>query len=120
MYAGIQLMAQLRDQGELGDVVIVALGSNGTFTSGEFDQIMSVLGDVPRVVFVNDKVPRSWEGSNNAVIVGGVQRYEKSRLVDWYDASAGHPEYFQVDQYHLQAGGAVAFAALITAGVVGP
>jgi len=118
--AGIQLMSELRDQGELGDVVIVDLGSNGTFTSGEFDQIMSVLSDVPRVVFVNVKVPRSWEAGNNEVIAEGVRRYQSSRLVDWYDASVSHPEYFQVDEYHLQADGAAAFAALIAAGVAGP
>jgi len=98
----------------------VDLGSNGTFTSGEFDQIMSVLSDVPRVVFVNVKVPRSWEAGNNEVIAEGVRRYQSSRLVDWYDASVSHPEYFQVDEYHLQADGAAAFAALIAAGVAGP
>jgi len=118
--AEIQLMSQLRDQSELGDVVIVDLGSNGTFTSGEFDQIMSVLSEVPRVVFVNVKVPRSWEPGNNEVIADGVRRYLSSRLVDWYDASVSHPEYFQVDEYHLQPDGAAAFAALITAGVTGP
>jgi hypothetical protein len=104
----------------LGDVVVVDLGSNGTFTSDQFDQIMSVLSGVPRVVFVNVKVPRSWEESNNAVIAGGVQRYQNTRLVDWYDASVNHPEWFQADEYHLQADGASAYAGLIAAGIAGP
>jgi peptidoglycan/LPS O-acetylase OafA/YrhL len=117
---GIQLLQQLREQGALGQVVVVDLGSNGTFTSAEFDQAMSVLVDVPRVVFVNVKVPRSWQDPNNVVLTQGVRRYQNTRLVDWHAASGGHPEYFQVDEYHLRAEGAAAYAALIAAAVAGP
>lgn len=117
---GIQLLQQLQASDLLGQAVIVELGSNGTFTREEFDQIMMVLGGVPRVVFVNVKVPRSWESSNNVVIARGVQRYPNARLVNWYDASANHPEYFQADAYHLRAEGAAAYAALIAAAVSGP
>jgi hypothetical protein len=117
---GIQLLQQLREDGALGQVVVVDLGSNGTFTSSEFDQTMSALADVPRVVFVNVKVPRSWEGPNNTVLTQGVRRYQNTRLVDWHAASGGHPEYFQVDEYHLRADGAAAYAALIAAAVAGP
>ena len=118
--SGVTLLQDLRNEGVLGDVVIVGLGSNGTFTSGQFDQLMSVLADVPRVVFINDKVPRSWEQSNDAVIAGGVQRYPSTRLVDWYDASVDHPEFFYADQYHLRPEGAAAYAAMIAAAVGGP
>jgi peptidoglycan/LPS O-acetylase OafA/YrhL len=118
--AGVTLLQQLRSEGVLGNVVVVGLGSNGTFTSGEFDQIMSVLTAVPRVVFINNKVPRSWEESNNAVITNGVQRYPSTRLVDWYDASVNHPEFFYSDEYHLQPAGASAYSSLVAAALSGP
>jgi peptidoglycan/LPS O-acetylase OafA/YrhL len=117
---GISLLQDLKSQGALGDVVVIGLGSNGTFTSGEFDQIMSVLSGVSRVVFINVKVPRSWEQGNDAVISGGVQRYQSARLVDWYDASVGHPEYFQADEYHLRPEGASVYASMVANVVSGP
>lgn len=117
----IEILEQLHAEGRLGDIVIVHLGTNGTFTSGEFDRIMQVLSGVREVVFVNDAVPRSWEASNNAVIAAGVERYpEKAVLADWYAASAGHPEYFAGDGFHLAPQGAQAYAALIAARIGAP
>jgi peptidoglycan/LPS O-acetylase OafA/YrhL len=117
---GIALLQELRGQGVIGEVMIIGLGSNGTFTNGQFDQIMSILADVPKVIFVNVKVPRSWEQSNDSVIDEGVPRYPNARLVDWYDASASHPEFFQADEYHLRADGATAYASLIAAAITAP
>jgi peptidoglycan/LPS O-acetylase OafA/YrhL len=117
---GISLLQGLKAQGVAGNVVVIGLGSNGTFTSGQFDQIMGVLSDVPRVVFINDKVPRSWEQPNDSVIASGVQRYPSARLVDWYTASVGHPEYFYDDQYHVRPDGAAIYASLVAQAVSGP
>jgi len=52
---------------------------------------------------------------NNQVLADGVARYpDKAVLVDWYAASAGHPEYFW-DGLHLTPRGAEAYAGLIAA-----
>jgi hypothetical protein len=117
---GISLLQTLHSEGVFGNVVVIGLGSNGTFTGSQFDQMMSVLADVPRVVFINVKVPRSWEQSNDQVIASGVQRYPSTRLVDWYDASVDHPEYFYADQYHVRPDGAATYASMIAAAVAGP
>jgi hypothetical protein len=42
----------------LGSVVIVQIGTNGTFTASEFDARIQILAGVPRVVVVHVKVPR--------------------------------------------------------------
>ncbi len=97
------------------DAVVVHLGTNGTFTDAQFDQIMTILAGVPKVVFVNDKVPqRSWEGTNNQVIAAGVARYPgRAVLVDWYSAAANRPELFYDDGTHLKPDGAAFYAQLI-------
>jgi hypothetical protein len=77
-------------------------------------------GQARRVAFVNEKVPRSWEGSNNAVLATGVTRYPNARLVDWHDAGVDHPEYFWADGIHLRPEGAAAYAVLIAREVVAP
>jgi hypothetical protein len=111
--AGISVLKARRDTGRLGDSVVIHLGNNGTFTSQQFDQIMQVLANVRRVVFVNVKVPRSWEGGDNAVIAAGVHRYPKAVLVDWHAAGVSHPEFFATDGIHLTGKGASIYSALI-------
>jgi hypothetical protein len=114
VYDAIDILKSRRASGQLGDVVIVHLGNNGTFTRGEFDQIMRILSGVDRVVFVNLKVPRPWEEPNNEVIAEGVKRYPKAVLVDWHSASVNHPEYFYGDGYHLRPEAQKIYADLVS------
>ncbi len=111
--AGITTLKARRAAGTLSDVIVIHLGSNGTFSAKNFDQIMEVLADVPKVIFVNVKVPRSWERTNNIVIAAGVARYPNTLLVDWKAASNGHPELFAKDGFHLTPKGAVLYTSLI-------
>src|SRR5829696_6585117 len=102
VYEAIPILQSRHATGQLGSLVIVHLGNNGAFTKQEFDQIMHVLSGVDKVVFVNVKVPRPWEETNNEVISEGVARYPNAVMVDWYSASSNHPEYFYRDGYHLR------------------
>ena len=115
VYAATDILKSRRASGQLGDVVVVHLGNNGTFTTREFDQIMRTLSGVDRVVFVNVSVPRTWEEPNNQVIAEGVERYPNTVLVDWHAASADRPELFYKDGYHLRPEGQRIYADLISA-----
>jgi peptidoglycan/LPS O-acetylase OafA/YrhL len=114
VYAATDTLRYRRSLGQLGDVVIVHLGNNGTFTKGQFDKIMRILSGVDRVVFVNVAVPRAWEDPNNEVIAEGVERYPNAVLVDWHSVSADRPEIFYKDGYHLRPGGQRLYADLIS------
>ena len=114
VYDAIGILQSRRASGQLGSLVIVHLGNNGTFTRQEFDQIMRVLSGVDKVVFVNVKVPRSWEETNNEVISEGVERYPNAVMVDWYAVSANHPEYFYSDGYHLRPRAQTVYADLLS------
>ena len=114
--AGIALLSSWRSSGFLNDVVVVHLGTNGTFTSSQFDQMMGVLSDVRLVVFVNVKVPRSWEGGNNSVLASGTARYGNAVLVNWYAASAV-TGVFGSDGIHLTGQGASLYAGLIAGAI---
>ncbi len=118
--AAIGLLQTYQASDQLGTVVIIDLGNNGTFTAKQFDQIMQLLTDVPRVVFVNVKVPRSWQDANNTVLADGVKRYPNAVLVDWYTASADRPDLFWRDGLHLRPQGAQVYADLIASSVQTP
>ena len=100
--------------GQLGDVVVVHIGNNSPFSPSQFDEMMELMAGVSRVVFVNLKVPRGWEGPNNAVLAEGVTRYPSAVLADWYSASVDHPEFF-LDGVHLRPEGVQAYAQLMAA-----
>jgi len=118
--AAIDIMRAYRDAGRLGEVVVVHMGNNGTFSASQFDEMMQALADVRRVVFVNLKVPRNWEGSNNTVLAEGVARYPNSVLVDWHAASVDRPDFFWSDGIHLRPEAAQYYAQLIAASVGAP
>jgi hypothetical protein len=114
VYAATDTLRYRRASGQLGDVVIVHLGNNGTFTKEQFDKIMQILSGVDRVVFVNVSVPRAWEEPNNEMIAEGVERYPNAVLVDWHSASADRAEIFYRDGYHLRPEGQRLYADLIS------
>jgi peptidoglycan/LPS O-acetylase OafA/YrhL len=106
-----------RDEGVLPDVVIVHLGNNGHFTGEQFDALMDVLRDVPRVVFVTTKVNQRWQDEVNSTIVAGASRWPNVRVADWRGISQDHPEYFYEDLTHLTGTGASVYAQFLAAQV---
>jgi hypothetical protein len=110
----IEILKKRRTAGQLGEAVVVHAGNNVPFTAEQFDEMMRLLEDVPKVVIVNLKVPRPWEQSNNDLLADGVRRYpDKAVLVDWHATSAGRPELFVEDGIHLQPEGQRVYADLI-------
>ena len=75
--------------------------------------MLDILKDTPRIVVVNDNMPRTWRNPNNDVMAAVVPDYANAVLVDWYAASKNPPEYFVSDGIHLTAKGARAYARLI-------
>jgi hypothetical protein len=109
---GIGILSWRRDNAMLGDVVVIHLGNNGSFTSGQLEQIMSILSGVKRVVFVTVKVPRDWEGPNNGVIAAAAG-YANAEVVDWHSVGNSNPGFFWDDQIHLRPEGATYYAGLL-------
>ena len=116
---GEQILQELRSEGHLGSVVVVALGTNGPITSVDFDSMMSVLAGVSRVVFVTIVVDQPWQNPNNAVITSGVARYPNTVIADWYSLESQNPGWVYSDGTHLPIGGAgaQALASLIASKV---
>ncbi|HEY0410982.1 MAG TPA: acetyltransferase, partial [Candidatus Dormibacteraeota bacterium] len=114
---GVATVQSDRSSGRLRPTLVVDLGTNGTVSAAQFDAMVRAATGTRRIVFVTVRVPRSWEASVNATLRAGVARYPGAVLADWYAATAGHPEWFGPDGYHLQPAGARALAALIAGAV---
>ena len=110
----IQVLRERAAANALTPTVLIQIGNNGLFTTRQFDEMMSVLTG-HQVLVVNLRVPKPWEGPNNAMLAEAVQRYPNAHLVDWHSASANHPELFTDDGTHLMPAGARIFADLVVA-----
>lgn len=109
---GIGILSWRRDNDLLGDIVIIHLGNNGYFGEGQLAEVMSVLADVDRVVFLTLKVPREWEGPNNGVIQSAAA-YPNAVVVDWHTKGTENPDFFWDDGFHLRPYAAHHYALLI-------
>lgn len=118
--AGVDRIQQLRAAGELGEEVVVQLGNNGTVDPDDFARMLESLRDAKKVVVLNVRVPRPWEGQVNEVLAEGVKRYRNAVLVDWNAAGNAHPEFFWDDGIHLRPEGAQFYARLVAEQVSPP
>ena len=105
--------AVLASTGDLGDVVVLHLGTNGAFSGETFDEVMTYLAVVDRVIVLNAKVPRRWESTVNGAIASGGDRWPDVEIIDWNTIAGAHPEWFNDDRVHLNRTGMVAYADLL-------
>lgn len=108
--------AILRGYGsKLARNVVIELGTNGTVSLATCKKVVRIAGKHRRVFLVNNRVPRSWQNSNNRTL----RRCDRSfpgrrvRVIDWHEASAGHRSWFAADGVHHTARGRRAFVRVI-------
>ncbi|MEE0509639.1 MAG: acyltransferase family protein [Peptococcaceae bacterium] len=108
------VVKSLIDGGNMNDIVVIVLGSNGPFTEDQLDSLMSLLGD-REVFLMNTKVPREWQDSVNTMLQNYADKSKKDNfhLIDWNSFIAEHPEWLYEDGTHPTPEGAEQFAKLI-------
>jgi proteasome lid subunit RPN8/RPN11 len=110
---GIDVARRMREEGRLGEVVIVHLGTNGPPKASEVDAMMRELAGVPHVLVVTCRMPRSWETETNNTLRAAASRHPTITIVDWHDFSDSHSDWFESDGVHLKPRGAQAYADLL-------
>ncbi|OBY79823.1 hypothetical protein BBG47_09390 [Paenibacillus sp. KS1] len=113
MSAASDIIQGLKQNGKLGRYVIIALGTNGIFGEKQLNKLIESLSDVEHIIFVNTRMPEKWEGKVNALLAKTAAAHSNITLVDWYNATEDHDDYFEPDGTHLVPKGAKAYAALV-------
>lgn len=108
------VVKSLLDAGNMNDIVVIVLGSNGPFTEDQLDSLMSLLGE-REVFLINTKVPREWQDSVNTMLENYANKSKKDNfhLIDWKSFIDQHPEWLYEDGTHPTPEGAEQFAKLI-------
>jgi len=113
MYQAPAVIADLKAKGELGNRIIIELGTNGPFTQQQLKSLLQSLGPMKQIILVNTRVPRAWQNVVNSTLAQVATAFPHTTLVNWFGASVGENNYFYPDGVHLNPVGAQAYAKII-------
>jgi peptidoglycan/LPS O-acetylase OafA/YrhL/lysophospholipase L1-like esterase len=102
----LQIFNYYKSTNELGDNVVIHLGTNGKTTPGTFNSVLKPLVGVARVVVLTVHVPdREYQTINNAIINDLPLTYPNVTVLDWYTLAKPNKTWFSSDGVHLNTEG---------------
>ncbi len=112
---GVAVAETLKEQGRLGDVVLLHLGTNGSISAESMQRMMTALADVPRVIMLTNDVDREWTAGNNQLIYDIAANNANVQLVAWNDLNdLCVDNCFASDGFHMNANGSTFYAQVIS------
>ncbi len=116
---GLDAAKAFEAQGRLGNLVVIALGTNGPIAGYEryevqTRQLLEYLGDSRHIFWVNVYCPHlTWQETNNNYIKKLAVEHGNVHEVDWYGLISQHSEWLTEDGIHPNSEGRVQYAKLI-------
>ena len=116
---GFEVAQQLQQTGQLSDVVVVALGTNGPLLEYEpyasgMQNLLKVLGTERQIFWVTVYCSYSeWMAMNNQYLAELEKTRPNFHLIDWYPLALNNPAWLYSDGTHPNMDGAIQYAKLI-------
>ncbi len=117
LYVGQEVYDAYKQQDIVGNIVVLALGTNGPAVDEQIDALIADIGADKQIWLVNTNSPQDWTETTNSVLANAAARYNNVHLIDWYSASSARPDVFDGDGTHLTEEGAQYFIDLIYAAI---
>jgi hypothetical protein len=100
-------------------LVVVALGTNGSVTSAQIDQLLSIVG-AQRILAMVTPHNGNYAYVSGLIRAAAQQHPGRIEVLDWDRLSAGHPSWFAPDGIHLgSSAGIDAYAQLVASALSG-
>jgi peptidoglycan/LPS O-acetylase OafA/YrhL len=114
----VPVVQALRDQGRLGDAVVVHLGTNGYISDDTVTSFFRALRGVPTVLVLLVSAPgKPWIGPNNEILAALPARFPNVKVVDWPEFASRCPppgDCLYDDGIHLKPDGQRRYAQVVT------
>ena len=126
--SGLQIVEQLKSEGKLRPIVVIALGTNDGLTKGDIDEMVKEIGSDRQIFFVTnyDIIKTSKYNNNNKLLAAAEASYDNVKVIDWKNAvltATGSPSDYVKDEgvyaVHPTAEGQKLFAKTIKEGISG-
>lgn len=108
-----EIVKKLKESDELGDVLVVGLGTNGPFSDKDFDDVVKMMHGKD-VFFINTAHKKWWEQSVNEKLRKKVNEYANVHLIDVYSKLKTQKQYYVADGVHLTDSGYKYYAGLVS------
>ncbi len=111
---GIEVYEQYAADGQVGDTVIFALGTNGHLTEEELHKAVEAIGPDKQIYFVTIRSSDAdLTQENNQALQAVRDTYDNVHLIDWNSLTEMHGDYFDGDGTHLTAEAAKIYVQFI-------
>lgn len=112
MVSAAEVLRKVKANAGLGDLVVVALGSNGSANENDLKAVMEV-ADGRDVYFVNTSHTQSYMDYVNQSLKEFTNKNQKAHLVDWREYVKDRPDLLAPDRTHPNVPGSDGYAKLI-------
>jgi len=96
---GLETVQRLKAGGQLRDIVIIGLGTNGYFGAGNLDLLLSELAG-HKIILVTAHANREWTAPNNQDMEAAAKKNNHVRVAEWDAAISPHPDMLSDDGIH--------------------
>ena len=100
MYSADEILLTLQAAGQLQQVVVIGLGTNGPITAEELSAILRILGPERQLVLVNAYAERDWTDGVNATLAAFAASNRRVEIANWHDTIAGRLDLLAGDHVH--------------------
>lgn len=108
---GVDIVNELKENGKLGEVVVLHLGTNGDCGNSCKEELMDKLAD-REVFWITTTYKNNYEAVNRNLQTL-VEKYDNAHLIDWYTLSKDHEDWFYKDGIHLPPIGRTEYTKMI-------
>jgi len=106
-----EIVNKLKEEGGLGECVVVGLGSNGSFDERSGQEFIDSIGADRKIYWISVYGQyMTWQESVNDMIYRLADVNANVTVIDWASFARGHSEWFYNDGMHLNGDGQVAYA----------
>lgn len=120
IWDAIETVRELETQEKLGDVVIIGLGSNGSFDKSTGQELLNVIGSRRTIYWITVYGKYlEWQDSTNQMIERLSEVNDNLTIIDWAETASEHSEWFYDDGMHLNEDGQAKYANFIARNLSG-
>ena len=112
MIQGPEVLQAIKNNIDLGDIILVSLGSNGSANHNDMQAIMDI-AEGRDVYFVNTSHLQSYMDKVNSDMKEFIDQNSKSHLINWREYVKDRPDLLAVDRTHPNVEGSEAYAKLV-------
>ena len=98
--AGIQILQQLKDSGQLRDTVFLGFGTNGPAFPDQVKEALDIIGEDHTVVMAVPYGDREWMAQSQQDVLDAAKKYDNVYVADWCGHAQSDPAILYSDGVH--------------------